>query len=284
MNHLLGKGCHPTVGFGDGSESYGFIGAEQRVPASGGTPSTQMRQAELSDLVREWLNSLDEDQKMAVLLNKFEEMSYAEIAEVMGRSEAAIKSLLARGCMNPGRNWRPIFERGIDEGSVRSQRGVDSGFSERVMIPLSRIGEWTAACKEALGLLVFPMSCAVCDRDGLNSAFCGDCRGALIEAADIGCPRCALTVGPWARLDSGCSECRGRSLGFDAAIALGVYQGPIRQMCLWIKKESNAWLARWLVDLLVEGGSEELECAGSNLHRAGSVALEPALGTRVQPG
>jgi RNA polymerase sigma-70 factor (ECF subfamily) len=33
---------------------------------------------------------------MAVLLNKFEEMSYAEIAEIMGRSEPAIKSLLAR--------------------------------------------------------------------------------------------------------------------------------------------------------------------------------------------
>ena len=131
------------------------------------------------------------------------------------------------------------------------------------MIPLSRIGEWTAACKEAFGLLVFPMSCAVCDRDGLNSAFCGDCRRELIEAADICCPRCASTVGPWARFDSGCSECRGRSLGFDAAIALGAYQGPIRQMCLWIKKESNAWLARWLVDLLVEARSEELNALGA---------------------
>ena len=28
---------------------------------------------------------LNEDQKLAVLLNKFEEMSYAEIADVMGR-------------------------------------------------------------------------------------------------------------------------------------------------------------------------------------------------------
>ena len=40
--------------------------------------------------------TLNEDQKMAVLLNKFEDMSYAEIADVMGRSPAAIKSLLAR--------------------------------------------------------------------------------------------------------------------------------------------------------------------------------------------
>ena len=47
-----------------------------------------MRKVELSDVVREALDVLGEDQKMAVLLNKFEDMSYAEIAEVMGRSEA----------------------------------------------------------------------------------------------------------------------------------------------------------------------------------------------------
>jgi RNA polymerase sigma-70 factor (ECF subfamily) len=55
-----------------------------------------MRQVELSDVVREALDVLGEDQKVAVLLNKFEDMSYAEIAQVMGRSEAAVKSLLAR--------------------------------------------------------------------------------------------------------------------------------------------------------------------------------------------
>ena len=55
-----------------------------------------MRKIELSEVVREALEVLSEDQKMAVLLNKFEDMSYAEIAEVMGRSPTAIKSLLAR--------------------------------------------------------------------------------------------------------------------------------------------------------------------------------------------
>ena len=68
----------------------------QQLAGREGTPSTQMRQAELADLVREAVAVLDEDQKLAVLLNKFEEMSYAEIADVMGRSPAAVKSLLAR--------------------------------------------------------------------------------------------------------------------------------------------------------------------------------------------
>ncbi|ODT98353.1 MAG: RNA polymerase subunit sigma-70 [Planctomycetes bacterium SCN 63-9] len=78
--------------------------ASTAIPAGSGTtlyarditPSAQMRQVELSDVVRNALDVLGEDQKMAVLLNKFEEMSYTEIAEIMGRSESAVKSLLAR--------------------------------------------------------------------------------------------------------------------------------------------------------------------------------------------
>src|SRR4029077_21213110 len=68
----------------------------QQLAGHEATPSAQMRQAELADLVREAVAVLNEDQKIAVLLNKFEEMSYAEIADVMGRTPAAVKSLLAR--------------------------------------------------------------------------------------------------------------------------------------------------------------------------------------------
>jgi ComF family protein len=65
-----------------------------------------------------------------------------------------------------------------------------------------------------------------------------------------------MPVGPWADRRGGCSECRGRSLGFDAAIALGPYQGPIRDLCLRLKREANAWLAPWLAELLVEARPE----------------------------
>ena len=42
------------------------------------------------------LGTLNERQKMAVILNKFEDMGYAEIAEVMDLTTKAIKSLLSR--------------------------------------------------------------------------------------------------------------------------------------------------------------------------------------------
>ena len=49
---------------------------------------------------------------MAVLLNKFEDMSYAEIAEVMGRSPAAVKSLSGPGPERPSRRSSPIWPAG----------------------------------------------------------------------------------------------------------------------------------------------------------------------------
>ena len=45
---------------------------------------------------RRRIEELNERQRMAVVLNKFEEMNYAEIAEVMGLSTKAVKSLLSR--------------------------------------------------------------------------------------------------------------------------------------------------------------------------------------------
>lgn len=97
LNHLRGKGRHPTVALDDkGPATSSMRLASSRMMSRESTASAQMRKVELSDVVREAMEGLGEDQKMAVLLSKFEEMSYADIAEVMGRTEAAVKSLLAR--------------------------------------------------------------------------------------------------------------------------------------------------------------------------------------------
>jgi RNA polymerase sigma-70 factor, ECF subfamily len=59
-------------------------------------PNHQLQFQELSAVVRSALDALNERQKMAVVLNKFEDMGYAEIAEVMGLTSKAVKSLLSR--------------------------------------------------------------------------------------------------------------------------------------------------------------------------------------------
>ncbi len=64
--------------------------------ASGLMPTRQLDKAELCEVVKIAVAALNERQRMAVLLNKFEHLSYEEIADVMGMSPSAVKSLLSR--------------------------------------------------------------------------------------------------------------------------------------------------------------------------------------------
>ncbi len=63
-------------------------------------PVRQLHRSELQDVVRAAMETLNERQRMALLLNKFEGMSYAEIGEVMELKPAAVKSLLSRAREN----------------------------------------------------------------------------------------------------------------------------------------------------------------------------------------
>jgi len=59
-------------------------------------PARQVAKTELQTIVQDALSELNERQQMAVLLNKFEGMSYADIAATMELTPAAVKSLLSR--------------------------------------------------------------------------------------------------------------------------------------------------------------------------------------------
>jgi RNA polymerase sigma-70 factor (ECF subfamily) len=74
--------------------------AEQLVQDRSGPPGQRLQQEELAAVVRRALEGLNERQRMAVILNKFEDMNYAEIAEVMNLTTKAIKSLLNRARTN----------------------------------------------------------------------------------------------------------------------------------------------------------------------------------------
>ncbi|MCS7237709.1 MAG: sigma-70 family RNA polymerase sigma factor [Thermoguttaceae bacterium] len=92
---------------------------EQVVQASSGAiPTRQLDRAELREVVRAALSQLNERQRMAVLLNKFEGMSYAEIGEVMGLSPAAVKALLSRARAALRRVLEPYLETGESPESI----------------------------------------------------------------------------------------------------------------------------------------------------------------------
>ena len=59
-------------------------------------PARQLDKSEVQKVVLAALETLNERQRLAILLHKFEGLSYADIAEAMELSEEAVKSLLSR--------------------------------------------------------------------------------------------------------------------------------------------------------------------------------------------
>jgi RNA polymerase sigma-70 factor (ECF subfamily) len=59
-------------------------------------PTHGLQQQELATVIRQALDGLNERQRMAIVLNKFEDMNYNDIADVMGLTTKAVKSLLSR--------------------------------------------------------------------------------------------------------------------------------------------------------------------------------------------
>ncbi len=101
LNRLRSKQRKPVVPLN--LRESGPLGArpeEQLAQDRSGRPEDRLASEELSLVVQEALNGLNERQRMAVVLNKFEDMGYAEIAEVMELSTKAVKSLLSRARAN----------------------------------------------------------------------------------------------------------------------------------------------------------------------------------------
>ncbi len=63
-------------------------------------PTRQADRVELQACVRAAMDTLNERQRMALLLHKFEEMSYEDIAQTMEMTPSAVKSLLSRAREN----------------------------------------------------------------------------------------------------------------------------------------------------------------------------------------
>jgi RNA polymerase sigma-70 factor (ECF subfamily) len=80
----------------DGSQQTPALTADMIQASTGSMPVRQLDKLELREMVRLAVDSLNERQRMAVLLNRFEGLSYADIAAVMSLSEQAVKSLLNR--------------------------------------------------------------------------------------------------------------------------------------------------------------------------------------------
>jgi RNA polymerase sigma-70 factor, ECF subfamily len=94
--------------------------------ASGQQPTRQIDKSEIREVVREAIGTLNERQRLAVLLSKFESMSYEDIAQTMEMTPQAIKSLLSRA----RGNLRSVLEPYLERGELRKSKGPPKPFAE----------------------------------------------------------------------------------------------------------------------------------------------------------
>ena len=101
------------------SSSESSSGLEQIAKdASGLMPTRQVDTAERAEVVRQAIGALNDRQRLALLLAKFENMSYAEVAATMDMSVQATKSLLCRARENLRQLLEPYMEEGVPPAGV----------------------------------------------------------------------------------------------------------------------------------------------------------------------
>jgi RNA polymerase sigma-70 factor, ECF subfamily len=117
---------------GDGTPSEALTIEHLAVAPSGFQPTRNMDRSERSNFILQAIQALGERQRTAIMLSKFECMSYQEIAETMGLSIQAVKSLLSRARVNLKLMLEPYLETGkghvpvnADDQQVGSDEGVE---------------------------------------------------------------------------------------------------------------------------------------------------------------
>jgi RNA polymerase sigma-70 factor (ECF subfamily) len=104
--------------------------------ASGLHPTRRLDRTERAQLVHLAMETLSDRQRMALLLSKFEGMSYAEIGEVMELTTSAIKSLLSRARGNLRDILQPYVTNGVmpekmqNRGATHQERSPESPGSQ----------------------------------------------------------------------------------------------------------------------------------------------------------
>lgn len=80
--------------------SLDFWEGEKEMAVNNITPETNLEKAEMRQIVQEAINTLPAKQKTAIILSRYEELSYKEISNIMGLSLSSVESLLFRAKEN----------------------------------------------------------------------------------------------------------------------------------------------------------------------------------------
>jgi len=73
-------------------------------------PDRELERQEIESVIKEGLEQIPEKQRIAFILNKYQELSYAEVAHVLKVSEKAVKSLIHRAKEALAKSLEPLME------------------------------------------------------------------------------------------------------------------------------------------------------------------------------
>ncbi len=116
LNSIRGKMRRPEIQFGgskgaasEREDQHSFTENDVQGTSSM-NPIRRLEKMELREVVKHAIDSLGERQKMALLLHRFEGISYLEISEIMQLTPQAVKSLLCRARINLRDMLAPYIE------------------------------------------------------------------------------------------------------------------------------------------------------------------------------
>ncbi|MCM2373547.1 RNA polymerase sigma factor [Aporhodopirellula aestuarii] len=124
--HEVNEGDSPRWTGTDGNGEEGPALAATALDASGLMPVRVAEGDERARLVRAAVASLGERQRMALILSRFENMSYVEIADAMDLSTKAVKSLLSRARVSLKQTLESYMESGTLEQDFQPSRSLPS--------------------------------------------------------------------------------------------------------------------------------------------------------------
>jgi RNA polymerase sigma-70 factor, ECF subfamily len=113
LNELRRRSRHPAESLDAPNPADEGQPLQQHADGKVASPPDTLLQGELEEKIEEALGGLPENQRMAILLCRQEELSYDEIANVLGCSVSATKSLIHRGRETLKQKLKPYLRSGI---------------------------------------------------------------------------------------------------------------------------------------------------------------------------
>jgi ComF family protein len=121
---------------------------------------------------------------------------------------------------------------------------------------------WRRSHRAAVDLL-FPARCGACGGDAAEAregaVLCDNCREGIKFLDGPICDRCAAPVPAAGNVALECMHCRGMRLKFDRTIAVGSYEGLLRQWVMRMKEDRSRMASRVLAELAWERCCDALQ-------------------------